>query len=381
MESPVNLSAPLTLDLFPPLPDSRLPALSIVVAARDEEEATEAALRSLLELDYPDWEVIFVDDRSSDATADIAERLQASHPQGFRLQVIRNRHLPEGWLGKVHALHLGVQRSRHPLLLLTDADVRFRPEALRRAVTAQQVLAADHLAVAPGFELRGFWEPALVTYFLLAFSLRYRPWAVHRDRKRYVGVGAFNLLTRETLMAVERLEPLRLQVVDDLQLGRMVKARGRRQFAILGHHGLEVRWFQGLSGLVHGLEKNAYAGLDYRPEMALATSLAAAAPCWSLVLIAGLFSPAWAALGYAVQMAIGALVARASGGRPWSGALLPLAGLVLAFTILRSAWLAERRQAIVWRQTRYPLPDLRRALREFNRREALPQGSAATPSS
>lgn len=361
----------MSLRLFPPLPDDRLPGLSIVVAARDEAASIGSALSSLLDQDYPELEVILVDDRSTDGTSQIADEVKSTHPQAHRLTVIHNRELPEGWLGKVHALHLGVKATQHPLVLLTDADIHYSPDALRRAVTAQQVLGADHLAVAPRFEVTGFWEPVLVAYFFVLFSARYQPSTVHRKKKKFVGVGAFNLLTRPTLERLKWLEPLRLQVVDDLFLGRMAKARGARQFALLGQEAMSVHWFHGLRGVVTGLEKNAYAGLNYNLPFAVAASLFSALPFWSILLLAAQVGPAWALAWYVFQVLVGTLAARATGVPAWSGVAFPAAGLILAFTMLRSTWLAERRGAIIWRDTRYPLAQLRHAHRRFVSRERV----------
>ena len=113
----------LGLEHFEALPDEDLPGISVIVAARDEERMVEAALRSLLELDYPDLEIVFVDDRSADRTGEIANALSHSHPRGDRLKVLSCRELPSGWLGKLHALHLGTKAATKSLILLTDADV------------------------------------------------------------------------------------------------------------------------------------------------------------------------------------------------------------------------------------------------------------------
>ena len=361
----------MTLGLFEPLPGDRLPSLSIVVAARDEADGVEAALASLLEQDYPQFEVIFVNDRSSDATGPIADRLKLEHPHGDRLTVLHNAELPDGWLGKVHALHLGVRASRNQSVLLTDGDVRYAPGALRRALTAQQALGADHLVVAPRFEVRGFWEPVLVAYFFVLFTARFQPSTVHRKKDRFVGVGAFNLLSRACLERLEYLEPLKLQVVDDLHLGLMAKARGQRQFALLGQEELSVRWFFGLRGVVSGLEKNAYAGLNYHFPTAAAAAIVSAAPFWTIPLLGWAFGWKWALLWYLFQIALGGLAALGTGVGAWTGLAFPLAGMILGYTMMRSAILAETRRAIIWRGTRYPLARLRQAHRDFVAKERL----------
>lgn len=341
----------------------------MVVAARDEADTVAPAVSSLLDLDYPHLEVVFVDDRSGDGTAEIVRRVARQHHQGYRLRLIENTELPDGWLGKVHALHLGVRASQHDLVLLTDADVVFAPEALQRAVTAQQVLGADHLAVLPKVEAKGFWEPSLVAFLASIFMVVFRPASLHRSRYRFLGVGAFTLLTRSMLGQVEWLEPLRFQVIDDGFLGMMVKARGGRQFVLMGQEQMSLRWFHGLRGLVRGLEKNSYAATGYSLGVAGLAALATSSPLWLPLLVAWSAGTAWGLLLYALISCAGLLVARASRVAPWAAFAIPLAGAVYAFTLLRSAWLAERRGAIVWRGTPYPLARLRESHHSFLRTE------------
>src|SRR6185369_2740694 len=104
---------------------------SVVVPACNEARTIERALTSLLAQDYPDLEIVLVDDRSSDETGAIIEHLAASDR---RISAIHVRELPAGWLGKVHALQRGLERARGELVLFTDADIHFAPGALRRAV-------------------------------------------------------------------------------------------------------------------------------------------------------------------------------------------------------------------------------------------------------
>ncbi|MCE7874966.1 glycosyltransferase, partial [bacterium CPR1] len=150
---------------FPPHPDP--PGLSIVVAASNEEHTVQAAMSSLLALDYPDLQVIVVNDRSTDRTGDLLERLAA---RDGRLTVHHVRTLPPGWLGKTHALQQGAGLARHELILFTDADVHFSPDSLRRAVAALQAMDLDHLVVTPWIEARGLIEQVFVSYFNVMFQ-------------------------------------------------------------------------------------------------------------------------------------------------------------------------------------------------------------------
>ena len=360
-------SESLGLEHFEVLPDEDLPGISVVIAARDEERTVEAALVSLLELDYPDLEVVFVDDRSVDRTGEIARSLAERHPRGERLKVLSCRELPQGWLGKMHALYLGTKASTKPLVLLTDADVVFEPDSLKLAAGAQRVLKADHLAVAPLIETSGFWEPALVSFFLIMFVAKFQPSRVHRDRKRFVGVGAFNMLTRQALERLEYLEPLRLQVIDDVHLGRLVKSRGLSQFCLISGDLIRVRWVEGLRGVVTGLEKNSYAGLDYSLPFSLAAIPMVALPFWLPVLLFFLGLKSWAAGYMLFCFLVGTLIPKNFHLPTWVGLTFPLSAMVLAYTFARSVWITEKQGGVVWRGTLYPLDELRRAHREFVR--------------
>lgn len=363
-------SETLTLAHFEELTEEQLPGLTVVIAARDEKDGVRDALESLLALDYPDLEVVFVDDRSSDGTFEIATDIANNHPGKARLRVLRCETLPADWLGKLHALHLGVKAATKPLILLTDADVVYEPRSLRAAVSAQRVLQADHLVVAPQIETRGFWEPLLVAFFLVMFTARFRPHRVHKDRKSFVGVGAFNLLTREAIERCEYLEPLRLQVIDDVHLGRLIKSRGLQQFCLVAQDGIRVRWFQGLRGCITGLEKNAYAGLNYSLPYALSALPFVSLPFWLPILLFCSGQAAWGLTFLGFLFLLGALIPGSCRLPRWIGIFFPFAALALSYTFLRSAIITERQGGVKWRGTLYPLHKLREAHHNFIERVA-----------
>jgi len=211
--------------------DPRLwPTVSVVVPARDEEKGLEGALRSLANLDYPALEVIAVDDRSTDGTGAIIDRMAAADS---RVRALHVTELPEGWLGKCHAMQEGARRTGGELLLFTDGDVVFAPDTLRLAVRHLLARRLDHLALLPGLVPGGYWEDAVKSYFAMLFIVGVRAWAVDSASKAvYVGIGAFNLLRRTAYEAIGGHETLRLDVTDDLMLGKRVKQAGFRQEAL-----------------------------------------------------------------------------------------------------------------------------------------------------
>lgn len=249
---------------IPPLTGDQLPSLSLIVPAKNEEEAIEEALRRMLQLDYPDYEVIAINDRSDDQTGAIMDRVAAE--VGPRLQIVHVQELPAGWLGKNHAMSLGIARSRGEFILLTDGDVMFDPQVLRRTMNIVQQRELDHLVLLPETSYSTFFEAALINFFCMILMATTRfpivRWRWFKDA--YLGVGAFNLVRRRAYDAIGGFEPLKLEVADDLMLGRLIKHSGLRQDVFGGQGSVRVKWQAGgVWAIVRGLEKNAFSGTNY----------------------------------------------------------------------------------------------------------------------
>ena len=341
----------------------RYPRLSVIVAARNEEAALERAARTLLALDYPDLEIVAVDDRSSDATGAILDRLAAEDP---RLRAVHVRDLPAGWLGKTHALHGGSRRATGDWLLFTDADVQFEPTALRRAVGHAVGAGIDHLVLLPEVVMGGFWERVLVGYFCAMFSFRFEPWRVADPKSRaHIGVGAFNLVRAAAYRKAGGHAALRMDVLDDVKLGKVMKASGGRQACGFGGGLVRVRWAKGVRGVIGNLQKNMFAGFGYRPVHALIGIVQTLLLCaWPAV---GLFIGPWAAraacLGVLACMMVMVRAAPAAPGvSPILGLAYPIASCVFCYAVLRSMVLTYRHGGVVWRGTLYPLAELRRGV-------------------
>ncbi len=348
----------LRLGILPERVASELPTLSVLIPACNEQSTLAEALRSLLAVDYPDLEIVLVNDRSTDATGDLMESLAAGDA---RVRVVHIHELPPHWLGKTHALHVASQSARGEWLLFTDADVHFEPLALKRAVSLALERNLDHLCLGPRLVCGTFWEKIFVSFFCTAFFSRYRPDLVDREGPFYVGVGAFNLLRASVHRELGGHSALAMQVLDDMELGRLVKGRGFRQGFVGAGEAVRVRWAVGLRDQIQVLEKNAFGGLGYSPGFAVLASLitlmGSLAPLWLL----GCGFCWWGVLGL-LCMQVCALVSAPGLGSPrWAGLFFPLAGVLLVFTMLRSCWLGMRRGGIVWRGTFYSLEELRAA--------------------
>lgn len=345
-------------DVRAPAP-ARWPRVSIVFAARNEGRTVGAAAPSMLALDYPDFEVIAVNDRSEDDTGAVLERLAADEP---RLRVDHVRELPAGWLGKNHALHHGAARATGDWVLFTDADIHFAPAALRHAIAHAEAAKLDHLAAVPRLHGNGAALGVCVGAFSLIFAMFLRPWRTLDPRSpAHGGVGAFNLVRTATYRRLGGHEPLRLRPDDDVKLGKLMKSGGRSEFA-LGAGAISVAWYATVGELVRGLTKNIYAGVDYRAWMILGGVAAHVIFFhWPLAALALTSGATWLCYAGAVvaMFAVAVDNTRFDGGRWWWGLFFPAGLAVLDYILLRSMVVTHWQRGIVWRGTHYPLRDLR----------------------
>jgi len=343
-----------------PLADAELPSLSIVAAARNEAARIEGAARSLLAQDYPRLQVVAVDDRSDDATGTILDRLATGDP---RLRVVHVAELPQGWLGKCHALAVGEAAASGDWILFTDGDVTLAPDAVRRAVTLALAQRADHVAVAADLEVGGLGEAIFLAYFVYAFNVSQRPWDAQDPRSgAHIGIGAFNLVRREVYERAGGHKRIRMELLDDMAIGLIVKQSGGvSMFA--GHDGLvRARWQEGLGNLVLGVEKNAFAALRYDVPATIGAVALQLALSWLPVV--GLFVADPATRAAAILAWSGVFLAYATTAhvvetRTWHAVTMPIGAALFGYAILASMVQALRRGGIVWRGTFYSLRELR----------------------
>jgi glycosyltransferase involved in cell wall biosynthesis len=356
--------ADLTQPEWNPPQDAALPSLTVIVPARNEEAEIESALRSLLQLNYLQFKVVAVNDRSTDQTGAILDRLAAEPAFAETLQVLHVRELPSGWLGKVHAMWLGAQQSRSDWLLFTDADCVFHPDSLRRAVQYATRTAVDHLVLFPTAHMKTLGERMMISFPQVMSSFAMRPWKVRDPKARdHMGVGAFNLVRREAYESIGTYETLRREVVDDIKLGETIKKAGLRQDVVFGPDLVSLRWAVGAAGVVANLEKNLFAFLQFRIALVLAVCATTFFLC--VIPFLGLFlAPGWTRIGFGTAVALIALAYTLTGrymaSAPWLFLTCPFAAIVFAFATLQSAFLALRDGAITWRGTKYSLSELKR---------------------
>lgn len=351
----------LNLKLGPSASD--LPDLTVIVPACNEEGSIEATLRSLLASTGIRLQIVAVDDRSTDATGAIMDAVAAEAAGPHRLEVIHNRELPTGWLGKVHAMSLGVHRAAAPWLLFTDGDVRFDPRAASLALAYAQAERADHLVLLFTLDFRSPAEAAVFAAFLTTSAWNLRLWKVADPKSRdFFGAGGFNLVRREVLDSIGGLDSLRMEVVEDLRLGWKIKRAGYRQRVVLGPGLVRIRWIRGALGMIGLLEKNGFAAMRYRLDIALLASIAFLTQI--LLPLAALFLGGWAAaagvLTYASIAAAYFANRKVTHASPWFALLFAPASAILLFAVVRSVILTLARDGVEWRGTRYSLAELKK---------------------
>lgn len=338
---------------------SEYPPLSVVIPALNEARALEASLQSVLRQDYPNLELLVLNDRSTDRTGEILEQMKKTYPQ---LQVTHIRELPSGWLGKNHALHVGAQCSSGEWLLFTDADVAFEPNALSTAVAYAVQHRLDHLTAVPQMKSRSPWLKAFVSVFMLLFSFGILR-ASAPATKAHVGLGAFNLLRRSVYETVGGHTAIALRPDDDMMLGKLVKAANFRQEVVFATELMCVEWYTGVREAVRGLNKNAFAGLFYSLAAVLLVTFTLALT-HIVPFIAVFTTTGLARLLYALVLAdivfVYVLAGRLMKLPFWCVALHPVGTAILIYAILESAVKATWQGGISWRGTFYPLEQLKK---------------------
>jgi glycosyltransferase involved in cell wall biosynthesis len=346
-----------------PLDDADCPQVSILFAARDEEEKLSGALQTFLTLDYPRYEVIAADDRSEDGTAEI---LKAAARKDPRLKYLRIDSLPAGWLGKPHAMQQAFERSSGEWLVFTDADVHFSQDLLRRAVALARRERWDHLTVLSSVEMHTVGETIAMTFFGMGFVMGVRPWRTNDPlSKGYTGVGAFQLMRRSTYEAIGTHRRLAMEVVDDMKLGKLVKEAGFRSGVAKAWKEVSVRWHAGVGNIIRGTTKNFFAAAGYNLGI-LCLQLGMTFGMCVLPWLALPFLRGWAlifdAIAVVVMIAVHAGVCVEVGAPPIYAVTEPIGALIFCWMLARSTIVTLWNGGIEWRGTFYPLEELRRGV-------------------
>jgi len=340
---------------------TKRPMVSLIVPACNEEDGIDAALRSQLQQDYAHLEIVAVNDRSSDNTAVILEKLRQ---QDSRLQVLHIDELPAGWLGKAHALQRGAEMAAGEYLLFTDGDIIMEKTTVSRAVGYMESEGLDHLCLVFKNISSGLLLNSLILESGAALLQIFRPWRLRRKgSRRFIGVGAFNMVRKEVYERIGGHRRIPMHPVDDIMLGKIIKRSGYRQDCLLGIDLVRLRWYESTGQMVRGLMKNAMALMNFRylllPPVLLMLVTFNILPLWGAV-----FSQDAARLFFAgavvVRTGVSYAGTRLLGISPLCAAGVLVTPYISVYILLRAAWRNYRDGGIYWRGTHYALDELRR---------------------
>ncbi|WP_029326320.1 glycosyltransferase [Bacillus sp. m3-13] len=341
---------------------SRGPLLSVIVAAKDEEKHIEASLLSQFQQTYANIEWIVVNDRSTDQTGSIIDRMAKTEP---RMRCIHIEHLSEGWLGKNHALYEGFLQSKGEYILFTDADIIFEKDTVSKAITYFQNQKLDHLTLAPNLKGSSFWTNAFVSFFLFGFGYFKRPWKSNDPKsKSAIGIGAFNLLTRNAYEEIGTHRNIKMRPDDDLMLGRQIKEAGKKQHLALALTHLQVEWYPDLRSALVGLEKNTFAGLFYSYFMVLfaisGLFLSQLFPFIALFVTTGTTQLIFLLSILMLFLAYNQTANKMAKGANIYLTVFPVTVLLFIYSIARATILTLYRGGIIWRGTFYSIKQLKK---------------------
>lgn len=338
------------------------PKISIIIPACNEEATIEQAAKSLLAVDYPRLELVFVNDRSSDATGRIIDRLAL---RDKRIKAMHVKELPVGWLGKVNALAKGISHTQSDWILMTDADVHLSPQALQKAIAYCLRNRLDFLTAIPDLHASSLSLQAMMSQLYHQASLFFDPKKLNDPKTKVCyGQGAFLLFKRGIYEQSEKLDWLKMEVIDDTGLALLLRRAGARMGAVSGLDEIRLEWYPHLPGLIRGLEKNGFAFFSYSPWILTGfvlfvwTLLAGftIAPFLSTYGVYGAFTGLCLAI---YLMTIRNQLRQLMKVRILSVLLYPISLALLPLIFVRSAILTLWRKGIVWRGTYYSLEELR----------------------
>lgn len=342
------------------------PRVSIIVPARNESEDIEDALTRLFSLDYDNYEVIAINDRSTDGTGVIMDRVASSPTGQGKIKVIHIKELPPGWLGKPHAMWSAANQATGEWLLFTDADVLFKPDTIRRAVAYAEAEPADHVVLFPKMIMKGPGERLMIAFFQTLFVFGHRPWKVADPKTDdHMGVGAFNMIRRNAYEKVGTYKRLRLEILDDMKMGKIIKRAGFAQRNVFGEDLISIHWAKGTMGVVNNLTKNFYAVLSYQWPRAILSCFALGILNWG-PFAGTIFVHGWTRIPYTIALLSMLLIYVGMSTRsaipPYYFVLHPISTFLFCYAVMRSTFLTLRQGGVVWRGTFYALEELKRGL-------------------
>jgi glycosyltransferase involved in cell wall biosynthesis len=342
------------------------PKISVIIPACNEANTIKIALEKRLQDNYPNLEFILIDDRSTDGTREILREIAKKDK---RIKTVYIDELPESWLGKVHALHTGVKHATGEWFLFSDADAHVKPGTLNRVIQYCQSEQLDHLALVPGFHKGTFLADTAISVFLRALVTWGRSWKIKdKDSSAFGGSGSFNLVRRTAFERTKGFEWLKLEIVDDLGLGDMVKKSGGRSDMINGRGYVSIQWYPTFSEMSTGLGRALWAGIANFSLIKLVLFGCFAffldmIPYVILIPMGIPFLPIIGAVIILIAHLTNIIVSKFINRPLLSAFFLPLGNIIVFLVTIKTAVITSLKGGITWRGTFYPTQTLKKGRR------------------
>jgi glycosyltransferase involved in cell wall biosynthesis len=334
------------------------PAVVIIIAVRNEEDYLENALQSVCNINYNNYRIIVVNDRSTDRTADILQGFIAHYP---KLTVTTITTLPDEWLGKNNALYQGYLSSSEEWMLFTDADIVFHRDAVNKALGYAVKHKLDHLTILPEAISRSVILNSVLGTFGIILMMHMKPWGAKDPKsKGFAGIGAFNLVRRDAYEKIGTHARIKLRPDDDMQLGQTIKSAGLKQDVLGGQQYICLEWYKNLKEFCNGLMKNSFSVVEYKLGHAIINALMVlvcfALPIPAMLIFGSTEIRLMAAVVFLFQIFYMVAV------RPnkwWYALMIPFTSFLIVYTTLKSALITIRQGGIFWRDSFYSLDMLK----------------------
>lgn len=345
---------------YPELED--YPLISVIITACNEAETIEAAMASRLADDYPHLEFILIDDRSTDGTGQLVDRIAA---QDARIRAFHITELPEGWLGKVHALQKGVEVAHGEWFLFSDADVFVKAGTLKQLIARCEMENYQHVAMIMEIYSGGFWVDTTISVVLRTLMAGGRVYQFSNpDANTSGGSGAFNLVKRSAFEKTKGFPYLKMEIIDDVSLGQQLKLSGARTLAVDGKGFVGVQWYSTFKGMMDGIGRAGIVALGnyniWRHLGILCSGIIVdLMPYVALFWFGVPYLPYLGGVVIAIALASAVLSNRILGLPIFPGVLLPLGHVLTVFVNIRGGLVFYKNKGIYWRGTFYSQEQLK----------------------
>ncbi|MEO6630158.1 MAG: glycosyltransferase family 2 protein [Mucilaginibacter sp.] len=332
--------------------------LAIIIAVRNEEEDLEIALGSLCNINYQNYRLIVVNDRSTDRTPEILNNFKQSYPQ---LNIVTIDTLPNGWLGKNNAMYQGYLNSDDEWILFTDADIVFHPDAISRALGYAVSNRLDHMTILPEMISRSTLLNSVYATFCIMLMMHMKPWdAKNPKSKSSSGIGAFNLIRRDAYEKIGTHIKIKLRPDDDLQLGIKVKQAKLRQDVLAGKGYICLEWYKNLSQFGNGLLKNSFSISNYKLSITIANVLFMLVTVALPMPVIFIFGTATIRLMAAVMLLFHVVyMTDVPPNKWWYAFMIPFSAFFIGWITLKASVITVKQGGIYWRDNFYSLKDLK----------------------